>query len=202
MANKKVGKVVFGLVTLAFTGFVFANTYEVVFNRDIPVAQSITRVATQDAIDGAVEDFKTKISSDNAVTTAPIENFDHIEIPALDIQLKLEESRKVKGEWYERPSTGHYIGLNKDAAGVTVDYLIYASKSWRTIPSPALIEKGAEVLIYHGSGGRSSFTVAEKKVLPLDHSLLVSKSENRQILLIIEDTSNNLYYGYSLVMES
>lgn len=195
-------KVLFAVITFGFTAFVFMNTYEVVFNRDIAFAQSVKEVAAQQVINSAVHDFASKSQSEDAESNPALENIDRIDIPALDIQVKIEESRKINNEWYARPSIAHYVGLNKNQFGVTVDYLLYTSKSWRTIPHPDQIEKGMEVRLSYGNGARSLFTVAEKKVLPFSDSLLVSKSEGRQILLIVEDGRNNVYYGYSLVLEN
>ncbi|HYH75846.1 MAG TPA: hypothetical protein VD735_07870 [Candidatus Saccharimonadales bacterium] len=186
-------------VTFLFTAFVFVNTYEVVFNRDVAFAQSITKVAGQQVINSSVRDFSTKISSEEPETTAPLDGLNQITIPALTMHVKIEEARKVEGEWYQRPSVAHAIGLNKDQYGTTIDYLLYTSKSWRTIPNPDQIEKGMEVNIEHSGGAVSTFEVSEKKILPLTSSLLVGKTEARQVLLVIEDPNSNVYYGFSLV---
>lgn len=187
---------VFG-ITFIFTAFVFANTYEVVFNRDIAFATSVEKSANQTVIDAAVKDFETRLSSNAADTAVAFDQIDRIEIPALKAQLTTEEARRINNAWYARPSTAHYIGLNKNKYGVTVDYLLYAVKSWRTLPAPERIEQGMDVVVYY-QGASSVLQIAEKKVLPLDRSLLVSKSENRQILLIVEDPDAGVYYGYSL----
>lgn len=184
-------------VTFIFTAFVFANTYEVVFNRDITLATSVEKSLNQTAINAAIKDFETRLPSEAADTAAAMEQIDRLEIPALDIQLNVEESRRINDSWYSRPSSAHYVGLNKNKSGVTVDYLLYGSKSWRTLPAPERIEQGMEVVVHH-RGASSVLQVAEKKVLPLDRSLLVSKSENRQLLLVIEDADAGIYYGFSL----
>lgn len=192
-------KLAFAGVTFLFTAFVFVNTYEVVFNRDVTFAQSVTKVPGQQVINSAVRDFATKISSEEPEVTTALDDLEQLEIPALQMQVKIEEARKVDGVWHQRPSVAHAVGLNKDQYGTTVDYLLYANKSWRTIPNPNQIEKGMEVQIHHSGGATSSFEVTEKKILPFTNSLLVSKSENRQILLVIEDASSSIYYGFSLV---
>ncbi len=148
-------------------------------------------------IDAAVKDFESRLSSNTTDTAAAFNQIDRIEIPALIAQITVEEARRIDNAWYARPSSAHYIGLNKNKYGVTVDYLLYAIKSWRTLPAPERIEQGMDVVVYY-SGASSVLQVTEKKVLPLDRSLLVSKSENRQILLVIEDTDAGVYYGFSL----
>lgn len=186
------------LVTFGFTAFIFANTYEVVFNRDIAIASSIRPSANRIALDGVVKDFESRISSNSTDTVPALNSINRIEIPALDIQLEAEEARRIGDQWYARPSTAQYVGLNKNKYDVNVDYLIYVIESWRTFQTPEQIEDGMEVVIYYGSGASTVLEVTEKKLLPLDRSLLVSKSENRQILLLIEDQAEAVYYGFSL----
>ncbi len=186
------------LMTFGFTAFIFANTYEVVFNRDIAFANSIRPSANRVALDGVVKDFESRISSNSTDTVPALSNINRLEIPALDIQLEVEEARQIDSDWYARPSTAHYVGLNKNKYGVNVDYLMYVIESWRTFQTPEQIEQGMEVILSYGSGASTVLEVTEKKLLPLDRSLLIGKSENRQILLLIEDQVEAVYYGFSL----
>jgi hypothetical protein len=192
-------KALLATVSFAFTGFVFLNTYEVVFNKDIVLAQSVRRMAAQDVLNKVVREFEFKTASDETAASSPVGAFEYFEIPDLKARVSLEEGRRIDNQWYQRPSQAHYVGLNKDSHGTTVDYLIYTSKSWQVLPEPGQIETGMEVNFYHSGGAISAFTVTEKKSLPFDQSLIVNKTEERQILLIVEDPATNSYYGYSLV---
>jgi phosphotransferase system IIB component len=197
----RLNKIGFALVTFAFTTFVLLNTYELVFNQDIAVANSIRKVAAQEAIKNAVQDFSSKALSDEINASTGFNNLDHLEIPALKMQLKIEEARKVNNEWYERPGAAHYIELNKNNHGAPIDYLFYTTQSWRTINEPDHIEKGMEVDVFFGSNDTAAFVVVDKKIAPLTQSLLVGKLDTRQILLIIENPENSIYYGYSLELK-
>jgi hypothetical protein len=194
-------KYLFALVSCAFTALVFLNTYEVVWNKDIVIAHSIQRMAAQSIINTVVTDFAVKGNADADSQVADLGGINGFTIPALQVQMHVEAARKVDGLWYQRLSAAHYIGLNKDAGGKTIDYLIYTNTSWRSFPSPQRVEPGMEVQIIDAKGDMSAFTVAEKKVLPLDRSLIVSRVEGRQVILIIEDTPAHVYYGYSLVLQ-
>lgn len=185
-------------LSFSFTVFVFLNTYEVVMNRQVAFAQSIRKMTNQSVLNNVVTEFGSKPASEDAAKSSSLNNMESLKIPALKTRLELEEARRINGEWYQRPSMGHYIGLNKDSRDTIVDYAIYTSKSWQTIPAPGQLEEGMEVEVNYDGGAISTFTIAEKKVLPLHHSLIVNKAEGRQILLMIEDSANNLYYGYSL----
>lgn len=199
MKVRRTGKYVFALVSFVFTALVFMNTYEVLWNKDIVVAHSIQRMAAQQVIDTSVREFATK--ADNGAEITDLGGITELEFPALEARLKVEESRKVNGSWYQRLSTGHYVGLNKNNEGKTVDYLIYASKSWRSLPDPGRIDAGMEVKVTDAHGTTQLFAVAEKKLSSLDRSLIVSRDEDRQILLVVEDGRAGTYYGYSLVLK-
>jgi len=197
----KLKKLIFALLTFFFTLFVFLNTYEVVFNKDIIFADSIRKVAAQVTINSAIKDFATKNLTDEINASASLDTMDHLEVPALNVRLHIEESRKIDGQWYERPGTMHYVGLNKNQHDATIDYLLYGTQSWRTVTEPNRLEKGMAVDVYDGSNAASSFVITDKKTLPIGQSLLVNKSEVRQIVLVIENPKENIYYGFSLELK-
>lgn len=194
-------KFLFGLISGIFTGYIFLNTYEVIANKDIPVAHAIRKIQTQEVINKEIKEFSIKQDSRNLNDNARFEEPDYLEIPALGVRVYLEEARKINGLWYQRPSLGHYIGLNKDDFGNTIDYLIYTDKSWRTIPFADEMEEGTQVRLSNRKGFSVTFEVGERQMLPLDRSFIVDKAENRQIILIIEDSEAQKYYGYSLIVK-
>lgn len=192
-----VAKVLLVTLSLAFTTYVFMNTYEVVFNKDIILANSVSKFADQDEIQAVIDQFNIKPTvqqQDNAVFS----HLAYIQIPAISSNLYLEEKRVINGYWYVRPNLGHYIGLDKDANGVTLDYLIYADSSWRTIANPNQIEVGMDVNLVHDGDEAASYKVVEKQVLPFHATFIASKQQTRQIILVIEDTDHHVYYGFSL----
>ena len=191
-------KMLFAFVTFSATAMVFLNTYEVVFNRDIALADSIRSMAAQQTINGIIKEFETKNLTDESNASSSLDDMDHLEIPALATQLRIEESRRIDGRWYTRPDSLHFVGLNKNQHDKTIDYLLYGAQSWRTIADPDHIEKGMEVELYYSGGSVSTFAVTDKKTLPIGQSLLVDKSDARQLLLLIENTEHNVYYGYSM----
>lgn len=199
--RNNIRKSLFALATFLFTGMVFLNTYEVVFNKDIVLADSISGIAAQQTINGAIKEFETKNLTDETNASAGLDDMDHLEIPALGARLHIEESRKVDGAWYARPDSLHFIELNKNQHGATIDYLLYGLQSWRTISDPDRVEKGMEIELYYGGGAVSTFVVKDKKTLAINQSLLVNASDVRQLLLIIENKKHGIYYGYSLELK-
>ena len=201
MTRNRIKKIIFASLTFLFTMYIFLNTYEVVFNKDIVFADSVQKVVAQQTINNAIKEFATKNMTDEINASTSLDNMDHLEIPALNVKLHIEESRKINNLWYERPATVHYIGLNKNDHGAAIDYLLYTTASWRTMTDPDRIEKGMEVDVYYGGSAVSTYTVTDKKMLPINQSLLVDQSVVRQILFIIENPKDDIYYGYSLELK-
>ncbi len=192
-------KLLVGALSFMLTAIIALNTYEVVFSRDVPVASSIVPSNAQSTITGVVRDFEVKTGVDQNTANSKLGVLKTIEIPAIKVRVQLEDARRVRGRWYGRPSFASYIGLNRDDRQTTVDYLIYAKESWRTFPEASRIEVGMDVNIYSEKNTSSLFSVASVSPLKNSQSLTVSKTERRQIVLIIEDPSNGSYTGYSLI---
>lgn len=194
-------KSVFGGASFFFTALVFLNTYELIANKDIPLATSLNRYTAQDVINKEIKEFSVKQDSRNLNNNSRLDEMSFMMIPSLDVRMPLEEAREIGGAWYQRPSLGHYIRLNEDDYGNIVDYLIYTDKSWRTILDVENIEQGTEIHIVDPKGFDALFEVAEKQILPFDKTFILNKTENRQIILVIEDPDNKRYFGYSLAMK-
>lgn len=188
--------------SLSFTAFVFMNTYEVVFNKDIILANSVSKFRAQDEVNATIQQFDIKPEANPQVYNATYGKLQYLQFPALSSNLYLEEKRVINGLWYVRPNLGQYVGLDKDSHGVIADYLIYTDSSWRTLPAPNQIEVGMDVNLYHDGHQLAAYKVAEKQVMPMQSIYVAGKSANRQIVLIIEDPKNNVYYGFSLVEKS
>jgi len=191
-------KILLASLSLGVTAFVFLNTYEVVFNDDIALASSLRKFNAEEPVEAIITDFDIKPENDTETHDAAYNKLQSIQIPALSSTLYLEEKRVIHNSLYQRPSLGHYIGLNKDSSGVTVDYLIYTDESWQTIPNADQIEEGMDVRLLHDGFAQAMFSVKEKKFLPDNSTFVPSKSEKRQIVLIIESKTKGMYYAYSL----
>jgi hypothetical protein len=194
-------KLLLAFLSLAATTFVFMNTYETVFNKDVIFANSVKKVVAQDQINAIIQEFSGSFDDARDDTNSEYKRLESIQIPALTSTLYLEEKRIISGNWYVRPSMGHFVALDKDSRGIAVDYLIYTVSSWQTIAAPNQIEEGMDVKLYHDNHALTMYRVAEKKVLPMETTFVPSKSSKRQLILVIEDPQNQVYYGFSLVQK-
>lgn len=145
-----------------------------------------------------MEEFIVTTSSRVISVSAKIDTLDHLAIPDFRSVIRIEEARKIEGAWFYRPSMIHQIALNKDEQGNDVDYLLYTVKSWKSVPYPEEIEVGMEMTLFTTKGTPIPIEVVERQVVKSKNSLLLRKTEKRQIILVVEDTKQNLVYGFSL----
>jgi hypothetical protein len=193
-------KAVLAIISCTFTILVFMNAAEVVLNVDLPLANSVERADAQSAINEIARSFAIKPGINQAMPFGLMDHLQSLEVSSLNVHVQLEEARKINGAWYLRPSFGNYLGINKDPKGTVIDYLIYLRESWRTIPDGAQLDPGTEVVLRYDKG-KTTYKVSEKQLLPDTQSAILSKTEDRQILLLAEDNSAHAYYAFSLIQE-
>jgi hypothetical protein len=167
----------------------------------VAVANSVRQFAVQDQLANIIKQFDIEPEANSEKVNAKYERLAYLQFPSLSANLYLEERRVINDSWYVRPNLAHYIELNKDSRGVAVDYLIYVRSSWQTIATPNDIELGSDVRLFHDGQKVATFKVQEKEVLPFSSSFVAGKSENRQIILLIEYPDSRTYYAYSLVLK-
>jgi len=202
MKRQYLAKCLLVILSLAFTTYVFMNTYEVVFNKDIILANSVSKFTAQDEVNAIIQQFDIKPDANQQSYDAEYNRLQYLQFPALSSNLYLEEKRVINDQWYVRPNLGQYVGLDKDSHGVTVDYLIYTDSSWRTLPAPNQIEVGMNANLFHDGHQLATYKVAEKQIMPIHSIYVAGKATSRQIILIVEDPKHGVYYGFSLVETS
>lgn len=195
------GTFLFGVASFCFTAFVYANTYEVVFNKDAPIVSSVVRTDIQAPINGVISDFALKQGLSQSSFSSNLTTLKSLEFPAARTRLPLEEFRRIEGYWYMRPGFGSYVNLNKDLNNNTVDYLIYARESWQTFVDGGKLETGMEASLFHDNNSRLDFTIESKSLFNKAELPTIGKVEERQLVLLIEDTASQQYFSYSLVQK-
>lgn len=190
-------KLIVGLSSLALTILVFANTYEIVYSRDIPVARSVTRYQTQQPINSLIADLALKQGVKQS-RFSPLVKPRNLEIESANIRLQLEEARRIDGAWYTRPSSGSYLALNRDPSGAGIDFLIYTQQSWRSVPDRHQLDTGMDVTLFHDQNSQMHFVITAKETKPASQPIVIAKTEERQLILLVEDPAGHEYVGYTL----
>lgn len=192
-------KLLFGALSFFLTGFIFLNTYEILANQDLPLATAIHPQESQTTLRNIQEFFDTIPDERITDNISNIDTFESIQIRSHNIQTQIEEARVVNGSYYYRPSIIHTIPLNYTQNNQPIDFLLYTTKAWNTIPYPDKLDLGVEVILETVTGTTHTFSIFEKKILALNSPIvLLEKTEARQIILLIDDPSNQLTYVYSL----
>lgn len=191
----------FGLLSFLATAFVLANAFEVVANKDVPVANSVVRSAIQAPITNLIDNLNVKQGASQNLATSDLIEPKSLMIEDLDIKLQLEEARNINHDWYFRPGFGSYLGLNSNDRGTTVDYLIYSAQSWNGIPDPNQIEPGMVAYVNHSSRSKLAFKVVAKEVQDSFSPAIIATAESRQLILLVESSNKDVYYYFTLNQE-
>jgi hypothetical protein len=119
-------------------------------------------------------------------------------INSIEARLQLVEGRKINDQWYTRDFGASYVILNKDRNDNDVDMLIYARKSWRSIPTPENLELADVITVLYQGRLTSNFKVIEKRVVASDDTFVPTATDRRNIILIVNDPKENLNYIFTL----
>lgn len=196
MSASLLNKIIIGILTAFFTALIFLNTFEVVFNRDIPFVQAIKPLETQGAVNEILSFYSVSGTKEYDVKTGALGELDFAYFPSIDSQVYIARERQIKDKWYYRPNNIHYIPLNYDALGDIGDYIFYTSKSWRAIGLPQDLEIGDEMRVTNTRSKTVSFEIVDMQILPQDTPFVPDDSGLRQIILMVDDPQNDVYYIY------
>ncbi len=194
-------KIVFGSGALFITLFIGANAYEIVFNQDIPFANSVVKYSAQTPISNLISTLSIKQGASQNSNTSTLTNLNSLVIPGIRVHIQLEEARKVGSSWYTRPGFGNYINLNTNGQGTFIDYLIYTTQSWNGIPNPRQIDVGMAATLDYGNNSTMQFKATAKETAAVSTPPIIATSEARQIILLVEDAAQDSYHYFTLAQE-
>lgn len=197
MSKSLFNKVLIGIVTAIFTAMIFLNTAEVVFNKDIPVVQAIKPLESQKVVNDILNFYSVAGEKEYDVKTGALGELDFAYLPSIDARVFIARERQIDDTWYFRPNNIHYIPLNYDALGDVGDYLFYTSKSWRAVHAPEELQIGDELRVTNTRSKTISFSITDKQILPHDALYVPSDTGLRQIILVVDDPVNDVYYIYT-----
>jgi hypothetical protein len=192
------------VLTLGATFFIILSTVEIVANIDIAYIQAMSPVEAQEPInkiiryseESGVKDFGNKRYVD-------LGQLDYMYFPSQNYRVFIGNARKVKEsssgleKWFMKPNNAHSIVLNKDKSGVKGDYLFYTDQSWKTIPDSRRIDVGDEVKIVNTRGDGYDFRLIERQELKYSETYIPQTSNERQIVIVVENKEQNTYTAFS-----
>ena len=173
----------------AFTLFIFANSYELAFDRPLPLpfASAVAKVDLNplsgllrpaDALTSGAAD---RVGNYGIPTT--------LRLPTRQIKLPLAPAIVTDDVWAARSNTGHFIVVSPAKGGNLGDVLVYMRQSWRTIDQPRQITVGDNLFVDTDKGWRYMYRVSETQSLPDTAHYVLSDQKTSQIVLAVADGS-------------
>lgn len=183
-----------GLAFAALTVFVFLNSFEVLFNKDISFIHALDTLHAQKMINDIVGEVNGNLFQ---LTSEKLGNFGSpqtLKIPSINSKLNLVKAIHVDGNWLYRANNGHYIVTSASKNGNVGDVVIYANTSWRTILAPGDIKIGDNLFLDTDSGWRYMFRITNKSTLHFDDAYVKREMPVNSLTLLVEDERNNVVY--------
>jgi hypothetical protein len=188
------GKIIVGIITILLSALILMSTYEVLFNYDLPVVQAIKPLQSQSVIKKTISNSQAAGEKTYSSKVGALGEVDYITLPTINSRAFIARERLIGDKYYYRPNNLHYLGLNRDANGDIGDYLLYTSKSFRTIPVPDALQIGDEIVITNTRGKSKAFFIEDKQILPYEEPYVVADDGRRQINIVVDDPQNQVYF--------
>lgn len=180
-------KLFFAISSIAFTGFIFANSYETLLEKDIPYSQAIETTSSFQIIypnNFLIDNLEPNLSGNSIGNYGkPIS----INIPNINRRIELIPILKRKNLWLTRPNSAHYAYSQKQDGKIDV-FLVYIRNSWRALgPKYQDIGPGNNIFIDTNREWRYMFKIDEVVQNNLNSQYITSESTTPQLIIIIEN---------------
>lgn len=179
--------------SFVLTAFIFSNSYELLFNRDLPYVQAIGNVDMQGVSLGNItnqELEKSKTPEFEGGFGAPFS----IKLPIQKIRLPLISAIFTEQGWLARTNTGHYFITTPSKNNNLGTTVLYMRKSWRTVPNPEDLKTGENIFVDTNRDWRYMYRITEVNVLPYDEQYIIEDSRLSKMVMIIDDQTHHVHY--------
>lgn len=175
---------VFSLITFIFTIVIFTNSIEILFEIDIPYAYSLNKFEGSSYLSNS-EYSKSEVNLKNSL----IQTYGDpkiIKFPSINKRLEILKPVYNKKVFLVRTNKVHHLLDNKG------NIVIYLHKSWQTVEDITDISVGENIYLDSDKGWRYVYRIEEINTLAIENKVILPDTEEPQLLVIIEDSENNL----------
>lgn len=196
--------VALGIFFFGITVFVFLNSFEIVFNRDVPFVGALEPFGSR----GTIESILKKDSNNTVLSNYEkdwIGDFGipkTLKIPVFGSRLPLSGPIFSSGEWLVRSGNGHFLIMGPGKNGNVGDVIIYSRSGWRTISSPERLSIGDNIFLETDTDWRYMFRVVNKGSLHPDQPFVKSDTDLGSLILLIDDGSRGVVFAFECVLVS
>lgn len=191
MLHTLLNRLVLGLlmtISAVITLYLFLNSYEVMFNTDIPHVKALAPVSDQQIIDQLAQNQAVDVD-----TIKQVHNPRVLRIKNPSAKLELLPAIQQSTQRLMRTNKGHYIVLQEHPESGIGNTVIYLAKGWRTIPHPELIQENSRLFL-ETDHYVNMYKVIEVSRNPFGEYYLVDPLEKPYLLLVIQDQPQQVNY--------
>lgn len=195
---------VLGLFFFGITGFVFLNSFEIVFNRDISLVGALERFESKETIESVL-----KKNSNEAILSNYEKNWigdfgipKTLKIPVFSSRLPLSGALLSSGEWLVRSGSGHFLIAGPGRSGNVGDVVVYSRSGWRTISSPERLSLGDNIFLETDADWRYMFRVVNKGSLYPNQPFVKSDNDMGSLVFLVEDEPRGVVFVFECVLVS
>lgn len=193
----------FGLLSLLISVNVYAASYELLFNKDLPVVSSLSQFSYGEILGSLVGDSSSvgrpfgEFVGDNG---EPKE----LRLPQLEAKIALVPAVQAPaGDFLVRASTGHFFMTTLARNGALGDVVIYAKRDWRSLPANADIAVDDNVFLDTSKDWRYVYRITEAVKGKQAETYLTPTSSRGSIMLVIEGRDGlEVYRGENISLQN
>lgn len=171
----------------AITLYVFAASFETVFNIDLPMVYSVGTVD--------LKSISRVLDSYPKVNQTVVGNYGfpyYLKLPAQDVKMVVAPGIVNKNNTYlARAAAAHYFMTSDVKNGNIGNLVVYYEKSWRTNNRPDLAKAGDNIFLDTDREWRYFYRIDSVKTLETAQQYISRSSNATQLVLIAVDTTTN-----------
>ncbi len=167
-----------GCITL----YVFAASYETVFNTSLPFVHAVSAIS--------IAPVKQIIDKYRSVSQTDVGNYGkplYLKLPAQDIRMTLAPGIQDGDHFLARASAGHYFVVSSPKTGNLGDMVVYYEKSWRTNNNPEKMKVGDNIFIDTDRDWRYFYRVDSLSAITDSQNFVARQATASQLVVVAVD---------------
>lgn len=194
---------VFGMISFFISANVYAASYELLFNKDLPIVTSLTKFSYSNALqrlegkDSSIGHSPLAFIGDNG---EPKE----LKIPQSSAKLALVPAVKTgEGDYLVRSGTGHFFITTPSRNGSLGDVVVYAKRDWRSLSAGANISVDDNIFLDTTKDWRYVYRIVEVVKGDQVGKYLAPTTDRNEIILVVEGRDGvELYRGENISLQN
>ncbi len=183
----------FMAISFGLTLFIFANSFELAFNYDIPFVGAISSIHLE-GIETGVHDQQALGQSRTQEREGGFGAPFAIKLPIQKVRLPLVLGVLTPQGWLARANAGHYFITTPSKNNNLGTLVVYVAKSWRTIPDPQDLRVGDNMFVDTNRDWRYMYRIETIDVFPFGKEYVIEDTLTSKMVMVIEDASQHVHY--------